>query len=73
MNKVRNPLALADQVLEHTVYGTASTVNDVVETNSLLQSQETDVCADAGYQGARKRPDEKSDVPRHIAMHPWLT
>jgi IS5 family transposase len=34
--------------LVHTVRGTAANVNDVVEGNSLLHGQETDVVADAG-------------------------
>jgi IS5 family transposase len=54
--------------LVHTVRGTTGSVNDVVEANSLLHGQETDVFADAGYQGAGKRPDAKPDVKWHIAM-----
>jgi IS5 family transposase len=42
----------AQSGLVHTVRGTAANVNDVVEANSLLHGQETDVFADAGYQGA---------------------
>ena len=49
----------AESGLVHTVRGTAANVNDVVEANSLLHGQETDVFADAGYQGADKRPDAK--------------
>ena len=49
---------------------TAANVNDVVEANSLLHGQETDVFADAGYQGAAKRPDAKDDVNWHVAMRP---
>lgn len=56
----------------HTVRGTAGHVNDVVEANSLLHGQETDVFADAGYQGAHKRPDAKADVQWHVAMRPGL-
>jgi len=47
----------ADSGLVHTVRGTAANVNDVVEGNSLLHGDETVVFADAGYQGADKRPD----------------
>jgi transposase, IS5 family len=60
----------ADSGLVHTVRGTAGSVNDVVEANSLLHGQEHDVWADAGYQGADKRPDAKADVRWHIAMKP---
>ena len=62
----------ADSGLVHTVRGTAGNVNDVVEANSLLHGQETDVFADAGYQGAHKRPDAKEDVQWHVAMRPGL-
>jgi IS5 family transposase len=43
--------------LVHTVIGTAANVNDVTVGNALLHGQETDVFADAGYQGAAKRGD----------------
>jgi IS5 family transposase len=60
----------AQSGLVHTVRGTAANVSDVVEANSLLHGQETDVFADAGYQGAAKRPDAKDDVNWHVAMRP---
>ena len=60
----------ADSGLVHTVRGTAGNVNDVVQANSLLHGQETDVFADAGYQGAAKRPDAIAGVNWHIAMRP---
>jgi len=60
----------ADSGLVHTVRGTAGNVNDVVEANSLLHGQERDVFADAGYQGAAKRPDAKAGVTWRIAMRP---
>jgi IS5 family transposase len=60
----------AESGLVHTVRGTAANVNDVVEANSLLHGDETDVFADAGYQGAAKRPDAKCDVNWHVAMRP---
>ena len=60
----------AESGLVHTVKGTAGNVNDVVEANSLLHGAETDVLADAGYQGAGKRPDAKAGVNWHIAMRP---
>lgn len=59
----------ADSGLVHTVRGTSGNINDVVEANSLLHGQETDVFADAGYQGAHKRPDAR-DVKWHVAMRP---
>ena len=62
----------ADSGLVHTVRGTAGHVSDVVEANSLLHGQETDVFADAGYQGAHKRPDAKAHVQWHVAMRPGL-
>jgi len=62
----------ADSGLVHTVRGTAGQVNDVVEANSLLHGQESDVFADAGYQGAHKRPDAKANVQWHVAMRPGL-
>ena len=60
----------AESGLVHTVRGTAGNVNDVVEANSLLHGQESDVFADAGYQGAAKRPDAKPEVDWHVAMRP---
>ena len=60
----------AQSGLVHTVRGTAANVNDVVEANSLLHGQETNVHGDAGYQGAGKRPDAKAGVNWHIAMRP---
>ena len=60
----------ADSGLVHTVRGTSGNVNDVLEANSLLHGHETDVFADAGYQGAHKRPDAKEDVKWHVAMRP---
>ena len=60
----------ADSGLVHTVIGTSGNVSDVVEGNSLLHGQETDVFGDAGYQGAHKRPDASKDVTWHVAMRP---
>jgi len=54
----------------HTVRGTSGNVADVTEGNSLLHGQESDVFADAGYQGADKRPDAKADCKWHVAMRP---
>ena len=59
-----------DSGLVHTVRGTAGHVADVTEGNSLLHGEETVVHADAGYQGADKRPDAKPDMRWSIAMRP---
>jgi IS5 family transposase len=55
--------------LVHTVIGTAANVNDVTVGNALLHGSETDVFADAGYQGAEKRPDA-TEATWHVAMRP---
>lgn len=60
----------AESGLVHTVRGTAGNVNDVVEANSLLHGEESDVFADAGYQGAHKRADAREGVAWHVAMRP---
>jgi IS5 family transposase len=60
----------AQSGLVHTVRGTAANVNDVVQASSLLHGNETDVFADAGYQGASKRPDANEAVNWHVAMRP---
>ena len=59
----------ADSGLVHTVIGTAANVNDVTQGHALLHGEEVDVFADAGYQGATKRP-EATGVDWHIAMRP---
>jgi IS5 family transposase len=59
----------ADSGLVHTVIGTAANVNDVTQGHALLHGEETDVFADAGYQGAMKRP-EATGVAWHVAMRP---
>jgi IS5 family transposase len=60
----------AESGLVHTVRGTAGNVNDVVEGNALLHGEETEVFADAGYQGAHKRADAPEGVNWHVAMRP---
>jgi IS5 family transposase len=52
----------AQSGLVHRVIGTAAHVSDVSQTRALLHGQEKTVHADAGYQGADKRP-EMADVP----------
>ena len=61
----------ADSGLVHTVVGTAANVNDVTQAHALVHGEETDVFADAGYQGVCKR-DETQDlnVHWHVAMRP---
>ena len=59
----------ADSGLVHTVIGTAANVNDVTQGHALLHGEEAVVFADAGYQGAVKRP-EATGVNWHIAMRP---
>jgi len=59
----------ADSALVHTVIGTAANVNDVTQGNGLLHGDEQVVFADAGYQGATKRP-EANGVDWHVAMRP---
>lgn len=60
----------ADSGLVHTVRGTAGSVNDVIEANTLLHGEETEAWGDAGYQGAGKRPDARNGVRWNIAMRP---
>jgi IS5 family transposase len=61
----------AESGLVHTVVGTAANVNDVTQATQLLHGQETDVFADAGYQGVDKREQAQGlAVNWHIAMRP---
>ena len=57
----------ADSGLVHTVIGTAANVNDVTQGHALLHGEEQVVFADAGYQGASKRP-EATGVDWQVAM-----
>jgi IS5 family transposase len=59
----------AESGLVHTVIGTAANVNDVTQGHGLLHGEEEVVFADAGYQGAMKRP-EATGVDWHVAMRP---
>lgn len=57
--------------LVHTVVGTAANVADVTQASRLLHGKESDVFADAGYQGVAKREETKElDVNWHVAMRP---
>jgi transposase, IS5 family len=61
----------ADTGLVHSVVGTAANVNDVTQAHKLLHGAETDVYADAGYQGVGKREEvQELDVNWHVAMRP---
>jgi hypothetical protein len=53
--------------LVHIVRETAANVHDVVEANSLLHGEKTDVHANAGYRGAHKRADARV-VKWHVTM-----
>jgi len=61
----------ADSGLVHTVVGTAANVNDVTIGHDLLHGAEKHVFADAGYQGADKRPEAEGQTAQwHVAMKP---
>lgn len=61
----------ADSGLVHTVVGTAANVNDVTQASALVHGQETDVFADAGYQGVSKREETQGiNANWHVAMRP---
>ncbi|MDP3325916.1 IS5 family transposase [Hydrogenophaga sp.] len=61
----------ADSGLVHAVVGTAANVNDVTQAHALVHGNETDVFADAGYQGVDKREETQDiDVDWHVAMRP---
>jgi transposase, IS5 family len=63
----------ADSGLVHTVVGTAANVNDVTQASALLHGEETDVFADAGYQGVAKREDVQGiQANWHVAMRPGI-
>ena len=61
----------ADSGLVHTVFGTAANVNDVTQASALVHGEETDVFADAGYQGVAKREEVQGiEANWHVAMRP---
>ena len=61
----------AESGLVHTVVGTAANVNDVTQAHALVHGEETDVFADAGYQGVGKREETQGiTVNWHVAMRP---
>jgi IS5 family transposase len=61
----------AESGLTHTVVTTAANVNDVTQAHALLHGRETDVFADAGYQGVGKRAENQGKaVTWHVALRP---
>ena len=59
----------ADSGLVHTVVGMAANVNDVTQASALVHGEETDVFADAGYQGVAKREEVQGiEANWHVAM-----
>ena len=61
----------AELGLTHSVITTAANVNDVTQAHALLTGEETDVFADAGYQGVEKRAENQDKpVTWHVAMRP---
>lgn len=61
----------ADSGLVHTVVGTAANLNDVTQAGALVHGEETDVFADAGYQGVAKRKEMQNiNANWHVAMGP---
>ena len=61
----------ADSGLVHTVIGTAANVHDITVAQALLHVEETDVYADAGYQGIEKHCEAQAHAACwHVAMRP---
>ncbi len=59
----------ADSGLVHTMVGTAANVNDVTQAGALVHGEETDVFADAGYQGVTQREEVQGiEANWHVAM-----
>jgi IS5 family transposase len=59
----------ADSDLVQSVVGTSANANDVTKAHKLLHGHETDVLADAGYQGVEKRNADMA-MNWHVAMRP---
>lgn len=55
--------------LVHTVVATAANVHDVTQAHALIREDDAFCYADAGYAGARKRPEVASD--RHLSSIDW--
>ena len=63
----------ADSGLVHQVVGASANVNDVTQAHGLVHGEETNIFADAGYQGADKREETQSIRARwHVALRPGL-
>lgn len=61
----------ADSGLVHSVAGTAANVHDLTPVDALLHGQETQVHADAGYQGIDKREElQHHTVEWQVALRP---
>ena len=61
----------ADSGLVHAVVGTAANLNDVTQAHALVHGSESDVYADAGYQGVAKREEVQNIKANwHVAMRP---
>lgn len=61
----------ADSGLVHSVVGTAANVSDVTQAHALVHGDETDVFADAGYQGVESREETQGIKAKwHVAMKP---
>jgi hypothetical protein len=58
----------ADSGLVHSVVGTAASVNDVTQAHRLVHGEETDVFADAGYQGVEKREETLTSCCGWVAL-----
>lgn len=61
----------ADSGLVRSVVGTAANVNGVTQASALVHVEETDVLAEAGYQGMAKREEVQGiEVNWNVAMRP---
>jgi IS5 family transposase len=61
----------AQSGLVHSMVGTAANANDVTQAHALVHGEESDVYADAGYQGVGKRAETQNiEVNWHVAMRP---
>jgi IS5 family transposase len=61
----------ADSGLVHSVVATAANVGDVTQAHALVHGDESDVYADAGYQGVGKREETRDmAINWHVAMRP---
>jgi transposase, IS5 family len=49
--------------LVHTLTGTAANVADIIQTPALLQGEEKQACADAGYLGVEQREEIAAAAP----------